>query len=96
MNLEEAIDIVDMWTSFKKPRANARGLSAAAAVLAEEVRRRHGIGGELIAARRERDSLLAAVNFLHENTYNHHTPYMTVIPKDKFREFMKMAELIKK
>lgn len=39
MTIEEALKCADMWAADKKAHPGSRGLSVAAAVLAEEVRR---------------------------------------------------------
>ena len=57
MTVEEALQWVDMNC---QPESVERLRSrAVAAVLAEEVRRRYGIGGELAIARKQRDELLS-------------------------------------
>lgn len=60
MTLEEALQFADEWSRGMTIHEGSMGWRVVCLLLAEEVRRRHGIGGELIAARRERDALLAA------------------------------------
>ena len=55
MTIEECLGFADEWNAQEGSEAWRVVCSA----LAEEVRRRHGIGGELMAARRERDELAA-------------------------------------
>lgn len=52
MTIDEALKCADMWAAGKKAHPGSRGLSVAAAVLAEEVRR----------LRAELDKVIKAVN----------------------------------
>ena len=61
MTIDEALEFADEWSRDLTLYEGAQGWRVVCMLLAEEVRRRHGIGGELIAARRERDELAAAV-----------------------------------
>jgi len=58
MTIEEALAFADEWSKGVTLYEGAQGWRVVCMLLAEEVRRRHGIGGELIALRRDRDSLL--------------------------------------
>lgn len=61
MTIEEALSFADEWSKGLTLHEGAQGWRVVCMVLAEEVRRRHGIGGELIAVRHERDGLIAAI-----------------------------------
>ena len=61
MTIEEALEFADEWSRGMTIHEGSQGWRVVCMLLAEEVRRRHGIGGELIAARRERDELAAAI-----------------------------------
>lgn len=61
MTIEEALEFADEWSKGMTYHEGSQGWRVVCMLLAEEVRRRHGIGGELIAARRERDDLAAAI-----------------------------------
>ena len=70
MTIEEALEFADEWCLGMTPHEGSMGCRVVCMLLAEEVRRSHGIGGELIAARRERDDLVAAIRqTLDENGY---------------------------
>lgn len=57
MTIEEALEFADEWSRGLTLYEDAQGWRVVCMLLAEEVRRRHGIDGELISARRERDEL---------------------------------------
>jgi len=61
MTTEEALEFADEWSRGLTLHEGSQGWRVVCMLLAEEVRRRHGIGGELITARRERDELAAAI-----------------------------------
>lgn len=61
MTVEKALELADEWNRGFAPYVGAQGWLVVCMLLAGEVRRLHGIGGELIAARSERDELAAAV-----------------------------------
>lgn len=67
MTIEEALEFADEWSRGLTLYEGAQGWRVVCLLLAEEVRRRHGIGGELIVARRERDELAAAVRQTLDN-----------------------------
>lgn len=61
MNVQEALERAESWGNSPGIRPEPAIAREVATTLAEEVRRRYGVGGELIAARRERDELAAAI-----------------------------------
>lgn len=68
MTIEEALEFADEWSKGLTLYEGAQGWRVVCMLLAEEVRRRFGIGGELVTARRERDVLAAAIRqTLNEN-----------------------------
>lgn len=61
MTIDEALEFADEWSRGMTINEGSQGWRVVCMLLAEEVRRRVGNGGELIAARRERDELAAAI-----------------------------------
>lgn len=57
MTLEEALEFADEWVRGITFHEGSQGWRVVCMLLAEEVRRRNGIGGNLIIARMERDNL---------------------------------------
>jgi hypothetical protein len=70
MTIEEALEFADEWSRGMTLYEGSQGWRVVCMLLADEVRRRFGIGGELIAAQRERDELAAAIlQTLDENSH---------------------------
>lgn len=70
ITIEEALAFADEWSRGMTIHEGSQGWRVVCMLLAEEVRRRNGIGGELLAARRERDELAAAIRqVLDENSH---------------------------
>jgi len=70
MTIEEALELADEWSKGLTLYEGAQGWRVVCMLLAAEVRRRFGIGGELIVARRDRDELAVAIRqTLDENAH---------------------------
>lgn len=66
MTVEEALAFSDEWIRGVTLHEGSQGWRVVCWILAEEVRRRHGIGGELVIARQQRDELQEAIETIYD------------------------------